>query len=64
METIKIGKTEFLAQALREITLQEAQAQFEHLDRRIVFAAWTIANPKAKKKAPKKESKKEEKNED
>lgn len=63
METIKIGKTEFLADALREKTLEESQAQFEHLDRRIVFAAWSIANPKEKKKAAKKEIKKEEKNE-
>lgn len=63
METIKIGKTEFLAQALKEISLDAAKAKFEYLDARIVTAAWTKANPKAKKQT-KKTVKKKEKTDD
>ena len=63
METIKIGKTDFSAQYLRESTLDAAKAKFEYLDARIVTAAWTKANPKAKKQT-KKTVKKKEKTDD
>ena len=58
METIKIGKTDFLAIALREISLDEAKAKFYNIDGRIVTAAWTKANPKAKKQNKKTVNKK------
>lgn len=60
METIKIGRTTFNADALREMTLDEAKLKLEHLDARIVTDAWKQANPKSKKKAPKKAPKKDE----
>jgi hypothetical protein len=64
METIKIGRTEFNADALREMTLDEAKLKFAQLDARIVTEAWKQANPKSKKKAPKKAPKKEAKKDD
>ena len=63
METIKIGRTTFNADALRQMTLDEAKLKLEHLDARIVSEAWKQANPKpkSKRKAPKQAPKKDEK---
>lgn len=55
MEYIKIGKTSLLKSELTDKKLEEAQKEFQHIDKRIVSQAWKTANARPKKQVSLKE---------
>lgn len=56
MEVIKVGRSSFKAETLRNVTKKEAIDIFKNIDKTIVEKAWHLASPKRQKR-PRKNSK-------